>query len=59
MNYTTREVAFVFRVKVETIREWLRTGKIHGTRIGKSYLVPQEEILTLLRQKNEQFYKTS
>lgn len=53
MNYTAQEVADIFRVKVETIREWIRTGKIHGTRIGKSYLIPQKEVNAILfRQKD-------
>lgn len=60
MNYTTQEVADIFRVKVETVREWLRTGKLTGYKVGRAYLIPQEKVNTILfRQKDEQFYQTS
>lgn len=32
---TVREVAETLRVHPETVREWIRTGKLRGVRLGK------------------------
>lgn len=53
--YTVKEVAELLRVTEPTIRDWLRDGKIRGTRIGgrdrRTYRwrVPRAEVERLLQ----------
>ena len=42
---TPREVAVIYQVKVATIREWLKAGKIKGFRIGGVWRIPSSEIV--------------
>ena len=35
-SYTIKEVALLLGVKVRTIREWIKTGKIHAIKYGKT-----------------------
>lgn len=50
--YTVSEVAERLRLHQQTIREWLRTGKLRGVRLGGTkagWRVPAEEIERLER----------
>jgi excisionase family DNA binding protein len=40
----TEEVAALMGVEIDTVRRWLRTGKLRGVRIGKRYFISKEEI---------------
>ncbi|MDD3493139.1 MAG: helix-turn-helix domain-containing protein [Candidatus Thermoplasmatota archaeon] len=40
----TEEVAALMGVGVDTVRRWLRTGKLKGVKIGKHYFISKEEI---------------
>mgnify|MGYP001440906607 CR=1 FL=1 len=42
--YTTEEVAKMFRVSMQTVQNWLRSGEIQGIKIGKQWRIPKEEI---------------
>src|SRR5437764_15038642 len=42
--YTPQEVADVLRVKVTTVYEYVRTGKLRAARIGKSYRVAVSDL---------------
>lgn len=44
--YNLNQVADLLGIKVRTVREWVRTGKIHGIKLAGSrrWAVPEEEI---------------
>jgi len=42
--YKTEEVAALMGVKIDTVRRWLRTGKLKGVKIGKHYFISKEEM---------------
>ena len=42
--YTLNEVAMICKVKVRTVREWLKLGKIKAVKMGKRWYVPQDEL---------------
>ena len=49
--YTVREVAERLRVNPETVRVWLRSGKLRGVLIGgrkSGYRIPGAEVRRLL-----------
>jgi excisionase family DNA binding protein len=51
--YTVKEVADQLRVHEETIRRWLRDGKITGIRMGGSrsgYRISEDEVERVRRQ---------
>ena len=45
--YTTEETANALKVRVETVRRWLRDGTITGRKLGKSWRIPESEIAKL------------
>ena len=47
--YTSQEAAQVLSVCIDTVRRYLRAGKLHGRRLGKGYRIPESELLRLLR----------
>lgn len=49
---TAAEVAAVFRVKVATVRRWLRTGKLRGTPLSgrAGWRIPRSEVRRLLAE---------
>ncbi|WP_135230115.1 helix-turn-helix domain-containing protein [Deinococcus fonticola] len=46
--YTPDELAATLRLSGETIRRRLRSGQMQGVRIGDTWRVPREQVLTLL-----------
>ena len=42
--YTVEEVAQRLKLHVRTVRQYLRTGRLKGTRIGKSYRVARADL---------------
>lgn len=42
--YTVEEVAELCRVNVQTVRIWLRTGKLNGTKIGRSWRCSRSDL---------------
>jgi excisionase family DNA binding protein len=49
---TVSEVAERLRLGEETIRRWLRQGKLHGTKLGPTsagYRIPESEVERILR----------
>jgi excisionase family DNA binding protein len=49
---TVREVAKALRVREETVRRWLRQGRLHGANLGQTtgWRVPYSEVERLLRE---------
>jgi excisionase family DNA binding protein len=52
---TIREVADALGLKVRTIREWIRKGKIRAGKIGGHWYIPIEEIMD--KEVQERAYK--
>ena len=42
--YTSEEIADVFRVTPVTLREYIKTGKIKGQKIGGKWYIPEESL---------------
>lgn len=50
-DLTTAEAAAALQVEVNTIRRWLRQGRLHGTRLGRTrngWRIPVSEIERML-----------
>ncbi|NVM56879.1 MAG: excisionase family DNA-binding protein [Desulfobacterales bacterium] len=46
--FSTPELAEWFGVFHTTIRRWIERGKIKGTRVGRNYKIPAEEVIRVL-----------
>jgi len=42
------EAAEYFHVLPSTIRSWIRSGRLLGTKIGKQYFIPEPEVKKML-----------
>lgn len=49
--YTVLEASQVLDLTPQTIRDYIRAGKLEGQKAGRSYLIPQGEVLNLLLGK--------
>lgn len=49
--YTVTKVAALFGVKSETIRSWIKTGRIKAIKIGTHYRIPRSEIVRIGKAK--------
>jgi excisionase family DNA binding protein len=47
--YTLEEVAEHFHVSTKTIKNWLKAGKIKGTRPGRKWLFTNEQIRQVIQ----------
>ena len=47
---TVAEAAAIFRVTLQTIRNWIEWGKLPALRVGRRFLVRREHIQALLDQ---------
>lgn len=50
--YTTDEVAAICRVTIETVREWIKDGKLIGVKRGRSYLISEEDLKVYLEVRH-------
>lgn len=50
--YTVEQVAKMFKVKEITVREWARTGKLPGKKIGQRWVFLERDILAELDKSN-------
>lgn len=48
---TTEEISVEMGVSPSTVRRWLKSGRLHGRRIGKRWLVPPQEQIELTPQE--------
>lgn len=46
--YKTVEIAKMLEVHVDTVRRWIREGKLKTKKIGRAYLVSENEILKFI-----------
>ena len=49
--YTTGQVAELFSVTTETVRDWIKDGKLRGTQIGRSYRVRRKDLIEFANHK--------
>jgi excisionase family DNA binding protein len=42
--YTVEEAATQFHVSDQTVRQWLRTGKLKATKLGRRWLIAESAI---------------
>ena len=43
--YNVEEAAKIFRVKKITIRRWCKSGLLNAKKIGKNWLIPENELI--------------
>lgn len=55
VNYTVDEAAKMLKLKVRTVREMIRTGRIEAFKYpsGKMWLIPQTEIERLTKNEDK------
>lgn len=51
--YKINEIASMFGVHYQTVRNWIQSGEIKATRIGNQYFITQEEVDRLKSGKKE------
>lgn len=44
MDFTVRQASIILNIKVRTIRSWIHSGKLKAKKVGKRWLIPEEEI---------------
>lgn len=44
MIYTTKEVAEILKLNIETIKRMARDGRIKAVKLGKQWRIPEEEV---------------
>lgn len=47
--YRTSEAAKMLKVNTLTILRWIGSKRIHASKIGKSYVIAEEELLRVLK----------
>jgi excisionase family DNA binding protein len=47
--YTVEEAAAQFHVGHETIRRWMKTGKLKATKMGRRWLIPESSMHAVLK----------
>ena len=53
LNYkTTNETAVLLHVHRQTIMRWIKDGTLKATKIGRKYLISEEEIKKKLEEGN-------
>lgn len=49
---TTQEVAEFFNVTSQTVRNWVKSGKIEYIKIGRGIRIPEEAIEKILKKES-------
>jgi excisionase family DNA binding protein len=49
-RYTVAEVAEILKLHPETVREWVRDGKLRAVFIGRGYSIEGSEIERVMRE---------
>ncbi|MCZ2340320.1 MAG: helix-turn-helix domain-containing protein [Bacteroidales bacterium] len=45
---TVRQAADILAVSAETVRQWMRAGKLSGVRVGRTIRIHTESVTTLM-----------
>jgi len=56
--YKVKEVAEILKVKPITIRRWCKSGMLKAKKIGKSWYIPEDELILFKHKSNEIEVKT-
>lgn len=51
---TVRQAAELLQASEETVRDWLRRGRIPGRRVGRSWRISEEALLDWLGANGEE-----
>jgi len=43
-TYTTQDLADIFKCDIETIRRYIKSGKLKALKFGKEYRITQEQL---------------
>lgn len=46
-------MAKILKVKPTTIRRWCKSGMLRAKKIGKSWYIPEEELILFKNEENE------
>ncbi|WP_083470149.1 helix-turn-helix domain-containing protein [Herpetosiphon geysericola] len=52
--YTTEELAEYLKLSEQTIRLWIKQGKIKSYKFGRAHRIPIEEVRRLLEEASEE-----
>lgn len=52
--YTTEELAEYLKLSDQTIRLWIRQGKVKSYKFGRAHRIPVEEVQRLLREARQE-----
>lgn len=52
--YTTEELAEYLKLSDQTIRLWIRQGKVKSYKFGRAHRIPVEEVRRLLREAQQE-----
>jgi len=47
---TVDEAAARLKIKADTVRKWLRSGKLRAAKLGRSWRIPDSEVEALLKE---------
>lgn len=50
-HYDVGYVAEFTETTVETVRDWLRTGRLNGIKVGGRWRVPHSELVAFVNEK--------
>jgi len=48
--YTVEELAVYLKVAEQTLRAWIRAGKVRAVRLGRSYRIPIAEVRRMISE---------
>lgn len=51
--YDCKQVAEHYGVKITTVWDWIRAGKLKAVRVGKQYRIPKEALAEFEKSKFE------
>jgi excisionase family DNA binding protein len=51
---TLSEASQVLRLAPDTLRRWIRQGKLHGRKLGRAWRVQRAEVEQLLREQSSE-----
>ena len=51
--YTVPETAEAFKVTPQTVRTWIKTGRLNSIRIGRPILITEDNIREFLKPSTE------
>ncbi|MBR6560527.1 MAG: helix-turn-helix domain-containing protein [Alistipes sp.] len=49
--YDCKQVAAHYGVKIKTVWDWIRAGKLKAVRVGKQYRIPKEALAEFEKSK--------